>query len=180
MDFTLEGLKELLKGISIEEITEAFSKRFLDSLPEVFSQKHLFEGLLAQIPLKCSFEHLLPKFIAITEPIAELYNAIQRPILVDSGQLLLHLEAYLLSRRIIICHYELAEALRPILRRRDIESVKETLKEARRTSIIGEDEYNALIEFVELRNKVLQHGNLSPIGKDVRKLSGARKGVESS
>jgi hypothetical protein len=28
MDFTLEGLKELLKGISIEEITEAFSKRF--------------------------------------------------------------------------------------------------------------------------------------------------------
>jgi len=109
IDFTLEGLKELLKGISIEEITEAFSKRILDSLPEVFSQKHLFEGLLAQIPLKYSFEHLLPKFIAITELIAELYNAIQRPILVDPGQLLLHLEAYLLSRR-IICHYELAEA----------------------------------------------------------------------
>jgi len=36
---------EELKGISIEEITEAFSKRILDSLPEVFSQKHLFEGL---------------------------------------------------------------------------------------------------------------------------------------
>ena len=28
IDFTLEELKELLKGISIEEITEAFSKRF--------------------------------------------------------------------------------------------------------------------------------------------------------
>jgi hypothetical protein len=170
MDFTLEGLKELLKGISIEGITEAFSKRFLDSLPEVFSQKHLFEGLLAQIPLKCSFERLFPKSMVITELIAELYNAIQLPLPVDPEQLLLHLEAYLLSRRIILCHYELVEALRPVLRRRDIKSVKEALEEARRGDIIGENEYNALIEFVELRNEVLHHGYLSPIGKDMRRL----------
>ena len=170
MDFTLEGLKELLKGISIEEITEAFSKRLLDSLPEVFSQKHLFEGLLAQIPLKCSFEHLLPKSMKITELIEEFYNTIQPPLPVDPEQLLLRLEAYLLSRRIVLCHYELVEALRPVLRRRDIESVKEALKEIRRSGTVGENEYNALIEFVELRNKVLHHGYLSPIGKDMKRL----------
>ena len=98
-------------------------------MPEVFSQKHLFEGFLAQIPLKCSFEYLLPKSMAITELIAELYNAIQPPLLVDPEQLLLRLKAYLLSRRIMLCHYELVEALRSILRRRDIESVKEALEE---------------------------------------------------
>jgi len=85
----------------------------------------------------------------------------QPPLPVDPEQLLLHLEAYLLSRRIIVCHYELAEAFRSILRRKDIESVKESLEDARRTSITGEDEYNALIEFIELRNKVLHYGRLS-------------------
>jgi hypothetical protein len=114
----------MLKGVSIEEITEVASKRILDNLLEVFSQKHPFKEFLAQIPLKCSFEHLLPKSMEITELIEELYNAIQRPLPVDPEQLLLHLEAYLLSRKIILCHYELVEALRPVLRRRDIKSVK--------------------------------------------------------
>jgi len=108
--------------------------------------------------------------MAITELIAELYNAIQPPLLVDPEQLLLRLKAYLLSRRIMLCHYELVEALRSILRRRDIESVKEALKEIRRSGTVGENEYSALIEFVELRNEVLHHGYLSPIGKDVRRL----------
>jgi hypothetical protein len=110
---------------------------------------------------------LLPGSTAITELIAELYNAIRPLLLVDPKQLLLHLEAYLLSRRIIVCHYELAEAFRSILRRKDIESVKESLEDARRTSITGEDEYNALIEFIELRNKVLHYGRLSLNEKDV-------------
>jgi hypothetical protein len=52
----------------------------------------------------------------ITELIEELYNAIQRPLLVDPEQLPLHLEAYMLSMKIILCHYELVEALRPVLR----------------------------------------------------------------
>jgi uncharacterized protein YutE (UPF0331/DUF86 family) len=168
-DFTLEGLEKLLRSISIKEVAEAASKRVLNGLSEVFSQKRLFEEFLAQILLR-SFEYLLPKSMVITELIAELYNAIQLPLPVDPEQLLLHLEAYLLSRRIILCRYELVEALRPVLRRRDIKSVKEALEEARRGDIIGENEYNALIEFVELRNKVLHHGYLSPIGKDVRKL----------
>jgi uncharacterized protein YutE (UPF0331/DUF86 family) len=170
MDFTLEGLKELLKGISIEEITEAFSKRILDSLPEVFSQKHLFKRLLAQIPLKCSFECLLPKSMETTELIEEFYNAIQLPLPVDPEQLLLHLEAYLLRRRIVLCHYELVEALRSVLRRKDIKSAKKALEGIRRSGTVGENEYSALIEFVELRNKVLHHGYLSPIGKDVRRI----------
>ncbi|MCC6053901.1 MAG: hypothetical protein LM589_01075 [Thermosphaera sp.] len=161
---------EELKGISIEEITEAFSKRFLDSLPEVFSQKHLFERLLAQISLKCSFECLLPKSMEITELIADFHNTIQLPLLVDPEQLLLRLKAYLLSRRIVLCHYELVEALRSVLRRRDIESVKEALEGIRRSGTVGEDEYSALIEFVELRNKVLHYGYLSPIGKDMKRL----------
>jgi uncharacterized protein YutE (UPF0331/DUF86 family) len=161
---------EELKGISIEEITEAFSKRFLDSLPEVFSQKHLFEGLLAQIPLKCSFEHLLPKSMEITELIEEFYNTMQLPLPVDPEQLLLHLEAYLLRRRIVLCHYELVEALRSVLRRKDIKSAKKALEGIRRSGTVGENEYSALIEFVELRNKVLHHGYLSPIGKDMKRL----------
>ena len=169
MDFTLEGLEELLRSISIKEVAEAASKRILNGLSEVFSQKRLFEEFLAQI-LLCSFEYLLPKSMAITELIAELYNAIQPPLLVDPEQLLLRLKAYLLSRRIMLCHYELVEALRSILRRRDIESVKEALKEIRRSGTVGENEYSALIEFVELRNEVLHHGYLSPIGKDVRRL----------
>jgi hypothetical protein len=77
IDFMLGWLKEMLKGVSIEEITEVASKRILDNLLEVFSQKHPFEEFLAQIPLKCSFEHLLPKSMEITELIEELYNAIQ-------------------------------------------------------------------------------------------------------
>ena len=170
IDFMLGWLKEMLKGVSIEEITEVASKRILDNLLEVFSQKHPFEEFLAQIPLKCSFEHLLPKSMEITELIEELYNAIQWPLLVDPEQLLLHLEAYLLSRRIILCHYKLVEALRPVLRRRDIKSVKKALKKIRRSGTVDENEYNTLIEFVELRNKVLHHGYLSPIGKDMRKL----------
>ena len=75
-----------------------------------------------------------------------------------------------MSRRIILCHYELVEALRPVLRRRDIKSVKKALKKIRRSGTVDENEYNTLIEFVELRNKVLHHGYLSPIGKDMRKL----------
>jgi len=161
---------EEVKGISIEEITEALSKRFLDGLPEVFSQKHLFEGLLAQIPLKCSFEHLLPKSMEITELIEEFYNTMQLPLPVDPEQLLLHLEAYLLRRRIVLCHYELVEALRSVLRKKDIKSAKKALEGIRRSGTVGEDEYSALIEFVELRNKVLHHGYLSPIGKDMKRL----------
>jgi len=106
----------------------------------------------------------------ITELIEELYNAIQRPLLVDPEQLPLHLEAYLLSRRIVLCHYELVDALRPVLRRRDIKSVKKALKKIRRSSTVDENKYNTLIEFVEPRNKVLHHGYLSSIGKDMRKL----------
>jgi len=37
IDFMLGWLKEKLKGVSIEGITEAFSKRILDGLSEVFS-----------------------------------------------------------------------------------------------------------------------------------------------
>jgi uncharacterized protein YutE (UPF0331/DUF86 family) len=170
IDFMLGWLKEMLKGVSIEEITEAASKPILGNLLEGFSQKHPFEEFLAQIPLKCSFEHLLPKSMEITELIEEFYNTMQLSLPVNHEQLLLHLEAYLLSRRIVLCHYELVEALRPVLRRRDIESVKEALEETRRSGTVGEDEYSALIEFVELRNKVLHHGYLSPIGKDVRRL----------
>jgi hypothetical protein len=43
IDFMLGWLKEMLKGVSIEEITEVASKRILDNLLEVFSQKHPFE-----------------------------------------------------------------------------------------------------------------------------------------
>jgi len=166
----LGRLKEMLKGVSTEEITEVASKRILDNLQEVFSQKHPFKEFLTQIPLKCSFEYLLPKSMEITELIEELYNAIQRPLLVDPEQLSLHLEAYLLSRRIVLCHYELVDALRPVLRRRDIKSVKKALKKIRRSGTVDENKYNTLIEFVELRNKVLHHGYLSSIGKDMRKL----------
>ena len=70
----------------------------------------------------------------------------------------------------MLCHYELVEALRSILRRRDIESVKEALEETRRSGTVGENKYSALIEFVELRNKVLHYGYLSPIRKDMRRL----------
>ena len=139
-------------------------------MPEVFSQKHLFEEFLAQISLKCSFERLLSKSMEITELIAEFYNTIQLPLLVDPEQLLLRLKAHLLSRRIILCHYELVEALRSMLGRRNIKSVKRAFEEARRGGILCENEYRALTKFVELRNRILHYGYLSPIGKDMRRL----------
>jgi hypothetical protein len=57
------------------------------------------------------------------------------------------LEGYLLSRR-ILCHCELTEALRSILRRRDMKRARQALKEIRIIDIIGENEYNALIKLL--------------------------------
>jgi len=48
--------------------------------------------------------------------------------------------------------------------------LKKALEGIRRSGTVGEDEYSALIEFVELRNKVLHYGYLSPIGKDMSRL----------
>lgn len=53
----------------------------------------------------------------------------------------------MLSRR-ILCHCELTEALRSILRRRDMKRARQALKEIRIIDIIGENEYNALIKLL--------------------------------
>jgi len=117
-----------------------------------------------------SFECLLSGSMSATELIGGFYNAIQPPLLVDPEQLLLRLKAHLLSRRVISCYYELVEVLRPILKRKDVKSVKEALEEIRRGDLIGENKYYTLVEFVELRNKDPHHGYLLPIGKDLRRL----------
>jgi uncharacterized protein YutE (UPF0331/DUF86 family) len=48
-----------------------------------------------------------------------------------------------------------------LLRKKEIKSVKKTLLEAKKSSIISEIEYDTLINFVELRNKVLHYDYLS-------------------
>jgi uncharacterized protein YutE (UPF0331/DUF86 family) len=53
------------------------------------------------------------------------------------------------------------DSLRQLLRKKEIKSVKKTLLEAKMRGRISVSEYNALVNFVELRNKVLHYGYLS-------------------
>jgi len=123
-------------------------------IPEILK----FESLLEYSSRQLSFKNLLWEFFK-PENIMCLYELPK--LLINFELLVLSIKAELLSRKIIICHYKLVDNLRQLLRKKEIKSVKKTLLEAKMRDGISESEYNALVNFVELRNKVLHHGYLS-------------------
>lgn len=77
-----------------------------------------------------------------------------------------------LAMKIVACHYTLNRCLRSLLGVKSIESTKEALKEAKRRGLINEKEFEALLNYVEFRNKVLHanklhEGSLEKCEKDV-------------
>ena len=152
-------LEELLKNVSVEKLIEDFSESFTVKIPEILK----FESLLEYFSRQLSLKNLLLEFFK-PENIMCLYE-LPKP-LINFEFLVLSLKAELLSRKIVICHYKLVDSLRQLLRKKEIKSVKKALLEAKKSSIISEIEYNALVNFVELRNKVLHYGYLSCYDKE--------------
>jgi uncharacterized protein YutE (UPF0331/DUF86 family) len=147
-------LEELLNNVSVKKLLEKISRSFTVKIPEILK----FESLLEYFSRQLSLKNLLLEFFK-PENIMCLYE-LPKPLIIFEF-LVLSLKAELLSRKIIICHYKLVDSLRQLLRKKEIKSVKKALLEAKKSSIISEIEYDTLINFVELRNKVLHYGYLS-------------------
>jgi uncharacterized protein YutE (UPF0331/DUF86 family) len=146
--------EKLLNNVSVEKLGEDFSCSLTVKIPGILK----FESLVEYFSRQLSLKNLLFEFFKL-ENIMCLYE-LPKP-LINFELLVLSIKAELLSRKIIICHYKLVDSLRQLLRKKEIKSVKKTLLEAKKSSIISEIEYDTLINFVELRNKVLHHGYLS-------------------
>jgi len=147
-------LEELLNNVSVEKLLEKISRSFTVKIPEILK----FESLLEYFSRQLSLKNLLLEFFK-PENIMYLHE-LPKP-LINFELLVVSLKAELLSRKIVVCHYKLVDSLRQLLRKKEIKSVKEALSEAKMRGIISEIEYNALVKFVELRNKVLHYGYLS-------------------
>jgi uncharacterized protein YutE (UPF0331/DUF86 family) len=146
--------EKLLNNVSVEKLGEDFSCSLTVKIPGILK----FESLVEYFSRQLSLKNLLFEFFKL-ENIMCLYE-LPKP-LINFELLVLSIKAELLSRKIIICHYKLVDSLRQLLRKKEIKSVKKTLLEAKKSSIISEIEYDTLINFVELRNKVLHYGYLS-------------------
>jgi uncharacterized protein YutE (UPF0331/DUF86 family) len=146
--------EKLLNNVSVEKLGEDFSCSLTVKIPGILK----FESLVEYFSRQLSLKNLLLEFFKL-ENIMYLHE-LPKP-LINFEFLALSLKAELLSRKIIICHYKLVDSLRQLLRKKEIKSVKEALSEAKMRGIISEIEYNTLVNFVELRNKVLHYGYLS-------------------